>query len=366
MQKTPITILFFLPSLNGGGAERVVLTLLRHLDRTQFLPKLVLLEKSGRYLDQIPDDVAVIDLNVSKARYSIFKVFPLIRREKPDIVFTTLAHLNLMIAPLIPLFGGKTRFIARESNTVSVRNKDENYPAVFDWLYRNIYRFYDTIITQAAYMKRDLEEHYAIDPSKMVVIYNPVDADTILQKAKASTTQLPKNRYNLLAVGRLDHEKGFDMLIEIMTKLDKRYHLTILGEGAHKEMLQELIKRTGLDKRVKLAGFVQNPYPYMQKADLLVLPSRYEGLPNVVLEANVCGTPVVAFDAPGGTAEIINHGENGFLVPAFDTDAFARTVEKASACRFDTEAITRHTTDRYGADKIIQIYEALFSEKMKH
>jgi len=353
-------ILFFLPFMNGGGAERVVLTLLHHLDREKYEPLLVLLKKEGRYLSLIPADIEVIDLQVTQARYAIVKIIKVIKEKKPEVVFTTLAYLNLIIAMLRPFFPKKILFIARESNTVSVRNKREKYPKLFDWLYKKVYKNFDIIVTQATYMRDDLVEHYGIESAKMEIIYNPVDAENIREKAALDGANLPAKKYTLLAVGKLGYQKGFDILLSIMTRLDAEYHLTILGEGSEQEALERQIRQLGLEDRVDLAGFCENPYTHMREADLFVLSSRFEGLPNVVLEANACGTPVVAFDAPGGTAEIINEGENGFLVPAFDEDAFAGAIQQARHFDFDKESIAARTEKDFSIEQIIKAYELLF------
>jgi len=165
--------------MNGGGSERVILTLLTHLDREQYEPTLIMMKKEGRYLSLIPKDIEVVDLKATQARYAIFKIIKVIREKKPDIVFTTLAYLNLIIALIRPFFSRDITFIARESNTVSVRNKREKYPRLFDWLYKKIYRNFDLIVTQAKYMRDDLVQNYGIDASKMVIIYNPIDSKNI-------------------------------------------------------------------------------------------------------------------------------------------------------------------------------------------
>ena len=356
-----IRILFVIPFMNGGGAERVVLTLLSHLDRQKFEPILVMMKREGRYLSFIPGDIEVIDLKASQARFAVFKIIKVIQVQKPDIVFATLAYLNLIIAMVRPFLSKDIIFIARESNTVSVRNKREKYPRLFDWLYRKIYKNFDKIVTQAAYMQNDLVENYGIDREKTIIIYNPVDVDDVQEKALLDKRVTLAKKYNLLAVGKLGYQKGYDMMLPIMTHLDDSYHLTILGEGADKEKLVLQMKALGLESRVTFAGFSDNPFAYMKKADLLVLPSRYEGLANVILEANILGTPVVAFNSPGGVGEIVQEGKNGFLVQPFDEAEFARTVEKARAYDFDTQAIKEMTKEGFAIKKIIQEYEALFS-----
>ena len=355
-------ILFLLPSLNGGGAERVVLTLLQHLDRNRFEPILVLMEEKGRYLGLVPEGIEMIDLHVSQARYAIFKILRIINEKEPDTVFTTLAYLNLLIAIFRPLLPSKTRFIARESNTVSVRNKREKYPRLFDWLYRKVYNRFDRIVAQANFMKNDLVENYGIVAERIRVIYNPVDTEAVMRKAENGIVAFPEGKINLLAIGKLGYQKGYDLLLESMQYLDTRYHVTILGEGDWKTRLENEIEERGLIGRVTLAGFSDNPYAWMKKADLLLLPSRYEGLPNVVLEAHAIGLLVVAFDSPGGTGEIVKEGINGFLVAPFDTRAFAEKIEKAVTYHFDREQMRQDTKAAYDVQKVVQSYEKLFDE----
>ena len=355
-------ILFLLPSLNGGGAERVVLTLLQHMDRNRFEPILVLMEEKGRYLGLVPEGIEVIDLQASQARYAIFRILRIINEKEPDTVFTTLAYLNLLIAIFRPFLPSGTRFIARESNTVSVRNKREKYPRLFDWLYRKVYNRFDRIVAQANFMKNDLVVNYGIDTERIHVIYNPVDTDAVIRSTESGIVAFPEGKIKLLAIGKLAYQKGYDLLFESLQYLDTRYHVTILGEGSWKVRLKNEIEERGLAGRIKLAGFSDNPYAWMKKADLLLLPSRYEGLPNVVLEAQAVGLPVVAFDSPGGTGEIVKEGVNGFLVAPFDTRAFAEKVEKAVTYPFDKEQMRQDTKVAFDVQKVVHRYEKLFDD----
>jgi glycosyltransferase involved in cell wall biosynthesis len=345
----------------GGGAERVVLSLLNSLDRSKFELYLALVKREGSYLDLIPNDVKLIDLNVSKARYSIFKIYRVIKDINPDVVFTSLAHLNLLIALIRPLFGNKIKFIARESNTVSQNNKRDKYPKINDFLYKRVYKNYDLIITQAKAMRDDLRDNFYIDSNRMKIIYNPVDIKMVRKSSLKGDINLDKSKFNLLAVGRLSYQKGFDMLLRSIKELDDSYHLTIIGEGKEHQKLIDLAKELQIEKQVTFLGFCDNPYIYMKNADLLVLSSRYEGLPNVVLEANSLGTPVVAFNSSGGTGEIIEDGLNGFLVKPFDTKEFAKKIIQAREYDFNETKIKKYIKDRFDIDIVVKEYERVFS-----
>jgi len=138
--------------------------------------------------------------------------------------------------------------------------------------------------------------------------------------------------------------------------------LTILGQGPEEENLKLIALELGLKERITFTGFVQNPYPYMSQADLFVLSSRFEGFPNVVLEAMACGTPVVAFECPGGINEIIEEGVNGWKVNLEDTSALARAIETAMKTQLDSNLIRKYVQERFGVKKIVQEYERAFLE----
>ncbi len=350
-------IYFIVPSMRGGGSERVISILVNNLDRTKYDVSLVLLQKEGRYLDDLASDVKIIDLNAKRARYSIFKIVKILMDDKPDIVFSTLGHLNLLISMLRFFFPKSMKFIARESSIVSVNNNQEKFPKVFDFLYRKFYDNFDLIISQSHCMKNDLVNNYDIVEDKIKVINNPVDIDKITKLMQTDEILFDKNKINLLSVGRLNAVKGYDLLFQSLAKLDDKYHLTILGEGAQKESLLKLSLDLGIQNRVIFKGFESNPYKYMAQANLMVLSSRYEGFPNVVLEANACGTPVVAFNCSGGTGEIIEDGVNGFLVACGDVNLLAKRIDEAVVFEWDKEKVSLLILKRYNLDYIIEKYQ---------
>ena len=358
-----IKIVFVLPFMNGGGAEKIVCMLLNHLSRESFEPILVLLKKKGKLLDCLPKDIEIVDLNKESLRESLFSLIKTLKKLHPDIVFSSIGSLNLLIASIKKFFPKKIKFVARETNIVSIKNKDEKYPRLFDLMFKSIYKNFDLIICQSNDMFYDLKQNYGIDKNKMSIINNPVDIDMIQKKSGFKTEYFDKSKYNLLAVGSLSYKKGFDLLIEALSLInDKDIQLTILGEGKQRSALEKLAKEKGVSERVIFKGFVSNPYPFMAEADLFVLSSRYEGFPNVLLEANACKCPVLAFRCKGGIDEIVIEGLNGWSVEAFDVKALAKKIEEVKDIKLDKEEIKKSVERRYALKKTIKRYEKVLKD----
>ena len=346
-------IIFIVPSMRGGGSERVMSIILNYLDRNKFDILLVLLKKEGQYLEDLKDDINILDLNVSSAKKSIIKIIKIIKQENPDIVFSTLGYLNILISIIRPILPKKIKFIARESSIVSIQNKQEKYPKLFDFLFKHFYKNFDLIISQSNYMKEDLIQNYNINSKKIKIIYNPVDTNKIDNLANEKVEKI-----ELLAVGRLDKNKNFKDIIKVLPKLNKK--LTILGEGQEKENLIQLANK--LNVSVEFLGFQNNPYKYMKNAELLVITSLYEGFPNVVLEANVCELPVIAYNCIGGVRESISNGLNGFLIECRNINDLELSIKKALQYKWDKNKIKNYVNHKFSVSKIIEEYERLLNE----
>jgi len=353
-------VLFVVPSLSGGGAERVMATLLKHLDRARFEPLLALTAQKGT-LPFIPEDVLVFDLKCLHTRRAVFKLASLVRRRRPDVVFSTLGYLNLLIMLIRFLMPKATAFIARETNIPSINIHQTPYPRLFSFLYRALYPKFDCVVCQSQDMKNDLVDHFRLPLEKTAIINNPVDVAWIKERSREGGRPLPPGAVNLLAAGKLMHQKGFDLLLQAFAKINNPgFHLTILGQGKEETNLKNLAEQLGIKEQVTFAGFLDNPYPAMAQADVFVLSSRFEGFPNVVLEACACGAPVAAFDCPGDVREIITPGVNGLLAAPEDAGSLAEKIEQCASASWDKEKIVRSVSGRFGAAQITKQYEALF------
>lgn len=355
-------IVFIIHKLDIGGAERIIVNLANTLNRDWFEVHLILIKAKGEFLSQVASDVTVHDLDRDSAKQGLFPLLKTLYALKPNRIFSGIGYVNALLSLFIPIMNrllpSSVRWVARETNVVSIINRQEKFSGVIDWLYRHTYKNFDQVICQSAYMRQDLMENYGIPEEKTVIINNPVDIERVQELAHEPLAYaFPKEKVRLLAVGALRTQKRFDGLLACMTRLDDRYHLTIVGGGVEEARLHALAQRLQLQEKVTFVGHQVNPYNFMQAADVMLLTSDYEGFPNVLLEANALGKPIIAYGCPGGTAEIIEEGLNGHLVACQDEEALVRAIERLDTDRFDAVAIQDRVQSRYNLDTIVHRYE---------
>lgn len=352
------SILFILPDLNAGGAERIVTTIANHLPKEKFLPSILLLRKEGLYLDFLQKDVEIIDIKTPRIRHSLKPILQQIRKRKPDIVFSGFGEVNAYLSLFIKLFP-KTKFIARETNVVSkhVTRREIRF-------FYKFYNNYHKIICQSDDMKNDLVENFKIKKEKLIKINNPVDFSFIEEKLENSVKpESYKSDYkNVVAVGNLSSRKGFDNLLKVFSNLkDKSIILHILGDGRDKDFLHQMKKNLGLEN-VIFHGVQKNPYPFLKFADLFVLSSRYEGFPNVLLEAGACGTYSLANNCKGGINEIIQPKINGEISDIENYEKFAKKILEILEQKHDSEMIKNSIKSRFSKEIILEKYFEVFEK----
>ena len=336
MNTTKERLAFFLPGLYEGGAERIILNLAKGISARGYAVDLVLARAEGPYLPQIPDTVRLIDLRAPRVLGSLPALVKYLQCERPT------ALLSALFANVIALWARRLcsvpgRLVITEHNTLSSIVKNTNdlrwklYPKLAKWFYP----WADNIIAVSNYVANDLTQVAKIPHDLIQVIYNPIVTPDLLDKSEASFEHPwfkdSETAPVVLAIGRLTDQKGFDVLIRAfsLVRKNRSVRLLILGEGENRPALQSLIMTLGLEQEVNLMGFVQNPYPYLSRASLFVLPSRWEGLPTVLVEALYLDTPIIATDCPGGSREILKDGLYGRLVPVDDPLLLAEAIERS-------------------------------------
>ncbi len=360
-----IRLFIFIPTLECGGSEKYVSLLCGHLDKNKFEITLVVLDNSRPFYAVKNNAVHVIDLKVKHVRRSLFPIRKVIKEGRPDIVFTAANHLNLLFAIFRGLFPKRIRLIAWESSIVSINSRRAKFHLLYNGLLKIFYRRLDFIICQSAFMERDLVSNYAVAEDRTAVIHSPVE-DMTRGETGLRAKEDPPKKYQFITIARLSEEKGIDRLIRAVARLSVPFQYHIIGEGNERERLEQLIGQSSLQDKVFLEGEKKEPWAGHENADLVLMGSRYEGFPNVLLEAGALGIPVVAFDAPGGIGEIITDSENGLLVKDNDEPAFAVTVENALQMNFDRNKIIADTRERYGMNMIMNKVEDLLLQLSPH
>jgi glycosyltransferase involved in cell wall biosynthesis len=361
----PVSVLFVIPSLGAGGAERVVVTLLNHLDRTQVRPTLAVITGEGAaYRQDVPEDVDVIDMNCSRVRYAMPRLARLIWRMRPDVVFSTLGHLNLAIGAMRPVLPRDVTYVARETIVVSENVGERRAPLLLRFAYRYLYRGFDKIVCQSAAMRADLQEAFAIPSDKLVTIHNPVDVVRIVglsARPKPGGESNDANAVELVACGRLEYQKGFDIALHALKLVsDPRIRLTIVGEGSQRQTLMRLAQDLGLGARVEWVGQQRNPYAFIARAAAFLHSSRYEGFPNAVLEALTCGTPVIATPALGDLCETVSGLPECAMAAKAEPEALAGAIRQwlsSARRRFDGPS----AVSAYHAGRIAKTYAAVLT-----
>lgn len=350
-----IKLLIFVPTLECGGVERNVSIICNNLDTSRYDVTLAVLNNANQFFRIKNPDIKLINLEIKNVRKSLFRILSISRKIRPDIILTTANHLNLLFGIFKWMFPARIKIIARESSIVSVNTQRTWHPAVYHWLLRVFYKQIDFIVCQSKYMQFDLVENYNIKIGKTSIIPNAAI------KAELKTgNYVPGRTVNLITVTRLSKDKGIDRLIRAVTRLNIPFRLTVIGEGYMREPLQKLINELSLDSCVFLVGRDGNPFSLVPNPDLFLMVSYYEGFPNAMLEALTAGIPVVAFDAPGGIAELLENYENGILVKDNDEQKFADAIVEALNMNFNREKIREKILDKFNIENIMKQWYDLF------
>ncbi|WP_225036343.1 glycosyltransferase [Winogradskyella sp. SM1960] len=356
-----IKIYFVLPTLYAGGAERVMSFVSQNLDKEKFHVTLVVigLEKDSKFkITGCP----VIFLNKSRVLNGAFSLSRLIAKEKPDIVVSSISHLIAMTG-LISLFFSKTIFIGRQAGfSGSASFYDETYKRKKSFLKKHFNYFLfgtkqiDHFICQSNDQKENVMKAFGIDSQFISVINNPITNYDIIKTKKSQNST---KKY--ITVGRLSKEKGQVRILRILSKLTFPFKYLIIGEGPQYDEILSEVEKLGLKDKVSFISYTNNVSEYLVKSDMFLQGSYSEGFPNALLESCAVGTPVIAFDAPGGTKEIIEDEINGFIV-ADEIKFLERLNDKKD---WNPKQIRESVYKKFSTDKILSDYETLFKKLIK-
>lgn len=350
-----IDVLFVLPSLRSGGAERVMSFLAQNIDKRIFNAHLLITgsKKDQKYqVEHIP----VTFLNKSRVKNALPGLIRHLFQHKPQIVVSAIGHLNTAIG-LTAFLYPRIKFVARATTIPGFSiDKTIEHKKKKRILYRLAMNSLDKIICQSDDMKKALIDNHGISASKILVINNPVTSKFKLKKRPFAN----KNFIKFITIGRLTKSKGYERIIRVLAKLDKPFHYTIIGSGDHKTEIIKTISSLSLNDQITMIPYTSRVNEYLAENDIYLQGSFVEGFPNALLESCATGTPAVVFDAPGGINEIIVSGVNGYI--AQNPDDFMKKLEKSINQDWDPITVRDSVYSRYSEEKILANYEAFFQE----
>lgn len=324
------TACFFIPP-SCGGAERVTLTIAKLLDPLLFDVKVVIVgSQMGDIVQFIPSRFEIIHLQIHNIwDFTVCRMLRLMKKVKPSVVFSSISYLNTRVILSAKLIGN-INIIVRNDNSIAKLRKDELL------LVRKLYPKANSVICQTDEMKKEMLAMTNVSEVNLHVLTNPVDVDTIALKLKEDYTNPYDSEYaNYVFVGRVHYHKGLDVLLASFNKLlqqQPKSRLYIVGkymlEDSYYQQLIGEVSKYNIEKNVNWIGFTSNPYRYIKYANCLVLPSRLEGLPNVVLDAMYLQTPVVVTRCVPVIDRIVN-SEQGIIVDVEDVEGLASAMRNA-------------------------------------
>jgi glycosyltransferase involved in cell wall biosynthesis len=359
-EREGVKLMIVTPTLECGGSEKFVSLVCNHINTNVFLICVVVVNNAKPFYQIKNPAIEIVDLKKKRVLFSLAALKNAVKNFKPDILFSTANHLNIYLAIFKNHFNKHIQWVAREASIVSITSKQTKMPALYELLIKKYYRRYNCIICQSAYMQQDLVKHYSIPVNKTWVVHNSAEnfPGNSIQPVKQQAGQI----YKFITVARLSKEKGIERLIHAVGLLTIPFVYYIIGDGNKRHELENLVDELQLSNKIIFVGQKEDAFNDMEDANLLLIGSYYEGLPNALLEAGTHGIPCIAFNVPGGIAEIITPNENGILVDDNDIIGFAAAIKNALVINFERGKIIETTKRRFSVTRMIDAVENIFLE----
>ncbi len=326
-----VRLLLLIPRLGVGGSQHVMTLLAKELPRENYDVHLGLVTAAEAQPNALPPWVAFHALRAKRVRAGAWPLLRLIWRLRPDVILSGTAEVNFLALLLRPFLPRRTRVLVRQNGTVSWTLSHGGVAPYTRWLYRLLYPRADRVICQSSAMAEDLTRELNLSEEMVVVLPNPVEFRRIREEMEAPKARMGPGPH-LLAVGRLSQEKGFDLLLEAFVTVRERFpgiDLIVAGEGREETSLKKFCRRFYMETAVSFVGQVERVYAFFPGATLFVLPSRFEGMPNSLLEAATAGLPIVATPASEGIRDLLQGQPGAWLTEEISSNSLAATLIEA-------------------------------------
>lgn len=369
-QNRGVTIV--LGCFQAGGMERVTINLANGLVAEGIPVDLVVGDGSGPMRAELANGVHLVDLQSGRAPNTLLPLARYLRERRPGVMLSVGRSLNgiAWVATKVARYRGP--LVLAEHTTVShaLQQDTSRQHQLGALLARQAYRRADTVVSVSQGAARDLMETLAVPAKQIRVLYNPVITDRLEAVAREpADLPWPQNPEipMLIALGRFAREKNYTGLLDAFAGVRRQRpaRLLLLGDGPDRPELEDRVREHGLEDDVAMPGFRANPYAPMARADLLVLSSRHEALPTVLIEALALGVPIVATDCDNGPREILDGGRLGRLVPVGDTEALTAAILAHLEAVHDRDALRARGEEFSVAPRTreyIRLFEDLLSQ----
>ncbi|WP_427042352.1 glycosyltransferase [Fusobacterium sp. SB021] len=336
-------ILFLIYNLDGGGAEKVLLKILEKIDKNKFKIDLFLIKKEGVYLKEFETKFKDITIRTPYDNLSKNKLLNRIQYKlKHKKVRKSLKNPEIFKEFIKEKYDTQIAFLEGMSSIYLSKTECRNKIA---WVHvdlekhrtmtidkeREIYKNYNKIICVSNQAKNSFDKIYPEYSNKSTIIYNPIDKEEIINKSSEEVEKFrDKNIVTFIAIGRLNEQKGFDILLKahkLLKDENLENNIVILGEGTERKNLEKYILENDLEKSVKLLGFKKNPYPYLKQSDIYILSSRYEGYSLTVAEALVLNKAIISTRCIG-PMELLENGKYGLMCNSEDIYQLKECMKK--------------------------------------
>jgi glycosyltransferase involved in cell wall biosynthesis len=366
-------ITLMISSLTGGGAEGICVTIANSFANNGWHVDLVVLNLNNEaYLDRISNNVNLFVLNVNHSRTSIIPLLKYLYKSKIKTVLVFNHELAVILVILRLVLRLKIKIVSRNISVLSFKIKQFKQQNLWT---RNVVRplikyFYnkiDHVVNQCHSMQEDLISLYPQLYYNSSVIYNPMSYQIENFSKTNDLMKIEKKNY-LLCVGRLEQVKAFHYAIEAFAGIVNKFpnlRLKIVGLGSLEEELKQKAIDFSVANKVDFEGFQKDIIPYYLYAKATVLTSLYEGYPNVLVESIAMNTPVVAFDCPGGTNEIVQDGLNGYLVNNQDIEDLKNKLSILLLKKYNNENI-KNSIKKNQTENVFKQYEKLINSLIKN
>ena len=353
---------------SGGGAEKMMVHLANEFAKNESLDfTLFVVRKEGPYLDYLNPDVFIVEAKSSRVLETIFQFSKFLKVNKPDAILSTLKHVNIASIMASKLAGNKSRVVIREACHLTYDNSVSLRQRIAFKLLPYAYPKANAIIAVSEGVKKSVQDTI-VGMADVFVINNPVITHEIVEKyaEPLGDEAFPLDSKVIISSGRLEYQKDYETLIRAFAMVKSEIpnsKLCILGIGFMLSYYNDLCNKLEIAADVIFLGFKLNPYKYLANSNVFVLSSRYEGSPNVLVEAMAAGIPVVATDCPSGPKEILENGKFGKLIPIGDVNEMKRAIISQLVSPMDISASINKTKEYLASNVSNDYLKVLLSNR---